>query len=89
VSNGPRCAACGPSGLPTRRRAGLLAHRLRSLRAYGLRLAALVRGLAGELSDESAYARHLKAHGRVHSPEEWRRFSDVRLKAKFGQAKCC
>jgi hypothetical protein len=45
--------------------------------------------LARELSDESAYARHLAAHGRVHSAEEWRRFADHRLGAKFTRPKCC
>jgi hypothetical protein len=46
-------------------------------------------GLARELSDESAYARHLRAHGRAHSGEEWRRFSEERLRAKYTRAKCC
>jgi hypothetical protein len=59
----------------------------------GLRLAArglrILRGLAHELSDQRAYAQHLQAHGRTHSAAEWRRFSDERLKAKFGRPKCC
>ena len=46
-------------------------------------------GLLKELSDESAYERHLAAHGRTHSKEEWRRFSEHRLKAKYQRAKCC
>lgn len=46
-------------------------------------------GIARELADESAYARHLQAHGVVHSPAEWRRFSDERLRAKYTRAKCC
>jgi len=49
----------------------------------------LVRGLLRELADENAYARHLAAHGREHSAEEWRRFSDERLRAKYMRAKCC
>jgi len=49
----------------------------------------LLRGLLDELSDQSAYARHLAAHGATASPAEWRRFSDARLKAKYEQAKCC
>ena len=53
------------------------------------RLAAIVMGILREISDENAYARHLKAHGREHSPEEWRRFSEERLRAKFARAKCC
>lgn len=46
-------------------------------------------GLARELSDESAYARHLRHHGRQHSAAEWRRFSEQRLQAKYSRPKCC
>jgi len=49
----------------------------------------LVRALLGELADERAYARHLAACGRPHSTEEWQRFSDARLRARFARAKCC
>lgn len=49
----------------------------------------ILKGLARELSDESAYARHLAAHARQHSPEEWRRFQEYRLRAKYARAKCC
>lgn len=49
----------------------------------------LLMGLLRELSDESAYRRHLQAHGRTHSGEEWRRFSEERLRAKYQRAKCC
>ena len=45
--------------------------------------------LLRELSDENAYQRHLLAHGRVHSADEWRRFSDEHMKAKYLRAKCC
>jgi hypothetical protein len=45
--------------------------------------------LLRELADESAYQRHLDAHGRVHSGEEWRRFSEERLREKYARAKCC
>ena len=45
--------------------------------------------LLRELSDESAYLRHLDAHGRTHSGEEWRRFSEERLRAKYLRVKCC
>jgi hypothetical protein len=45
--------------------------------------------LLREIADENAYQRHLSAHGRVHSAEEWRRFSDARLAQKFAQGKCC
>jgi len=53
-------------------------------RAFGLLLA-----LLRELADENAYRRHLDAHGRAPSREEWRRFSDERLRAKYARAKCC
>ena len=53
------------------------------------RLFELVKGLLRELADESAYERHLAAHGRRHSAEEWRRFSDQHLRAKYARAKCC
>ena len=55
------------------------------LRRFGAFVLALLR----ELSDENAYRRHLTAHGRAHSPEEWRRFSEHRLGAKYTRAKCC
>jgi hypothetical protein len=31
----------------------------------------------------------LTVHGRTHSGEEWRRFSEERLRAKYQRAKCC
>jgi hypothetical protein len=42
-----------------------------------------------EIGDQNAYARHLAAHGRVHSGAEWRSFSDERFRAKYQRAKCC
>jgi hypothetical protein len=54
-----------------------------------MRLLRLVLALLRELADENAYQRHLAAHGRKHSGEEWRRFSEQRLRAKYSQAKCC
>jgi len=42
-----------------------------------------------ELADENAYARHLAIHGRPHSPEEWRHFSEERLQARYTRPKCC
>ncbi|HXN46652.1 MAG TPA: hypothetical protein VN893_08420 [Bryobacteraceae bacterium] len=53
------------------------------------KLGALVMALVRELADESAYRRHLAAHGRPHSAAEWRRFSDERLRARYTRAKCC
>ena len=46
-------------------------------------------GLLRELSDESAYARHLQATGRTHSGAEWRAFSDRRQRQRYQNAKCC
>lgn len=54
-----------------------------------LHIAGLLRSLLRELADENAYERHLTAHGRAHSAEEWRRFSDERLAARFTRPKCC
>jgi hypothetical protein len=48
-----------------------------------------IQGILKELSDESAYERHLRYYGREHSPEEWRRFADAKLGAKFVRPKCC
>jgi hypothetical protein len=42
-----------------------------------------------ELADESAYHRHLRYSGAADSAQEWRRFSDQRLKARFTRPKCC
>ena len=53
------------------------------------RLGSLLLGLLRELSDENAYQRHLAAHGRAHSGEEWRHFTEHRLRAKYARAKCC
>ena len=49
----------------------------------------VVVGLLRELADESAYDRHLKAHGREACGAEWRRFSDERLRQKYSRVKCC
>ena len=49
----------------------------------------LLLDLLRELGDENAYRRHLEAHGRAPSGEEWRRFSEERLRAKYARAKCC
>jgi hypothetical protein len=45
--------------------------------------------LLRELADENAYHRHLTAHGREHSPSEWRRFCDNRLQSKYKCGRCC
>jgi uncharacterized short protein YbdD (DUF466 family) len=53
------------------------------------RAARLLAGLLRELSDEGAYQRHLRRHGRPHSAAEWRRFSEVRLRARYSRPRCC
>jgi len=54
-----------------------------------LRLIRLCAALARELSDESAYARHLESIGKPHSSAEWQRFIDLRHRRKYRNAKCC
>ena len=53
------------------------------------RLARLLLDVLREISDESAYARHLRAHKREHSGAEWRKFSEERMRQKYARAKCC
>ena len=55
------------------------------MRRFGRLLLAILR----ELADENAYQRHLAIHDKAASPEEWRRFSEERLRAKYSTAKCC
>ncbi len=55
------------------------------LKSFGI----LLFGLLKELSDESAYQRHLASHGVSHSGVEWRRFCEKRLTAKYRRTKCC
>lgn len=54
-----------------------------------LRLFRIIVGILREIGDESAYRRHLAAHGRKHSGDEWRRFSEELLSRKYRRAKCC
>lgn len=49
----------------------------------------VVLGILHELSDESAYRRHLAAHGVAASGAEWRRFSEERLRQEEVRARCC
>lgn len=46
-------------------------------------------GLLRELSDQTAYERHLASHGRPHSGAEWRRFSEERMRVKYQRPRCC
>ena len=55
------------------------------MKSFFIGLLAMLR----EIGDENAYARHLAAHGRTHSAEEWRRFCDEQLRRKYARAKCC
>jgi len=55
------------------------------LRRAGSLFVALLR----ELADENAYRRYLAARGAPPSPQEWRRFSAMRLAARFERPKCC
>ena len=52
-------------------------------------LAQLLWRLLRELSDETAYQRHLSLHRAQSSPEEWRRFSEERLRPKYTRPRCC
>jgi uncharacterized short protein YbdD (DUF466 family) len=52
-------------------------------------LAQLVWRLLRELSDETAYQRHLSLHHAQSSPEEWRHFSEERLRSKYTRPRCC
>ncbi len=45
--------------------------------------------LAREIGDENAYRRYLTSHGAAHSSEQWRAFSEARMRAKYNRAKCC
>ena len=49
----------------------------------------IVLGILRELADQNAYQRHLERHGTEHSADEWQRFSNERLHAKYSRAKCC
>jgi len=49
----------------------------------------LLMAILRELGDENAYRRHLAWHNREHSAEEWRSFSEERLRARYSRAKCC
>jgi hypothetical protein len=53
------------------------------------RLRRIVGGVLRGLADEDAYARHLAHHGVAHSPGEWRRFCEHRLRAKYERGRCC
>ena len=58
---------------------------MRQLRAF----VQVILGILRELSDQNAYKRYLAAHGRCHSGQEWRRFSEERFRVKYARPKCC
>jgi hypothetical protein len=45
--------------------------------------------LLRELSDETAYQRHLTLHRAQSSGAEWRRFSEERMRSKYTRPRCC
>ena len=49
----------------------------------------LIKATLRQISDENAYQRYLRANGKMHSREEWRRFSDELFARKYTRAKCC
>ena len=53
------------------------------------RIGRMILALLRELADENAYQRYLEKQGSRHSREEWRKFCDLRLRAKYHRAKCC
>ena len=52
-------------------------------------LAGILTGVVNELSDQTAYKRHLLAHNVEHSAQEWRRFQDQHASATARRARCC
>ena len=45
--------------------------------------------LLNELSDQTAYQRHLAIHGASDSPAEWRKFSDEHWRKQSRRGRCC
>ena len=56
---------------------------MKHLRKFGR----ILLGILKEIADENAYRRHLLANGATHSGQEWRRFSEHRMKEKYANAK--
>ena len=53
------------------------------------RLLLFLLDLAREIGDENAYRRYLMLNETAHSAEQWRTFSEARMRAKYSRAKCC
>jgi len=49
----------------------------------------IIMGILREISDETAYSRHLRMHGVAHSGAEWRRISEEKMRANYARARCC
>ena len=53
------------------------------------KLGRILLGILREIGDENAYARHLAIRGVKPSRQEWRIFSEDRMRRKYAKAKCC
>jgi hypothetical protein len=49
----------------------------------------MVYAILREIGDENAYKRFLVMQGLPASRENWRRFSEERMAAKYRKPKCC
>jgi hypothetical protein len=59
------------------------------MKLFLVQLKKVLIGILDEITDQSAYRRHLAAHGVEHSGAEWRRFCDERWKAAASRPRCC
>jgi hypothetical protein len=53
------------------------------------RLGDILLGILNEITDQSAYQRHLASRGVPHSGTEWRKFCDHRWQDKEKRGRCC
>ena len=53
------------------------------------RIGRFIVALMNELSDQTAYQRHLAVHGAAHSPAEWRKFCDDHWQKQSRRGRCC
>ena len=54
-----------------------------------MKILQIVYAILREIGDESAYKRFLLSQGLLPSRENWRRFSEERMSAKYRKPKCC
>ena len=59
------------------------------MRRFFRQLKLVLVGILDEITDQSAYRRHLASHGVEHSGAEWRSFCDERWQAKARRGRCC